>query len=70
MPFKSDDKLVEGFQKSDMIESSFYEITLVALQERDCIGARVEAEISLQANKIQEKNDDLARVVAVRLKEK
>lgn len=46
MPFKSDDKLVEGFQKSDMIESSFYEITLVALQGRDCIGARVEAEIS------------------------
>lgn len=43
---------------------------LVVLQRRDCVGARVDAEISSQANKIQEKNDGLAREVAVRLKEK
>ena len=36
---------------------------MVVLLRRDFIGARVEAEISKQANKIQErKNSDLARV--------
>lgn len=46
-----------------MISHSFNKITVVVLLRRDFIGARVEAEISKQANKIQErKSNGLARV--------